>query len=274
MIKSKEYTVAKNLRKYYGTLIDKLIAVKNFEARLQFSFVIGKSERACYKFPNLSAAVMFMYSLYEEGLCKHYFLDKELTTFLEGAVKLDKAQEDASSILYDLADADAKQLSRPICLHFQKSSGLEHSVLVSAVNDKIKGFAVNYGYDGGIWDENLSFDEYKQEMQCLNCSSEFIRCVKIVVGFLHYIHAFPETVVPHRPDVMCWKKYDGKRYELNVHPKIQADIESSISPHYRRGHLRFLQSDRFKNKKGQTVWVEGCFVKGKAFDVLSPEECV
>ena len=49
-------------------------------------------------------------------------------------------------------------------------------------------------------------------------------------------------------------------------------IRDGPCPHYRVGHFRYLSSERFRVKRGMTVFVHGAFVKGKAKTVLSPED--
>ena len=95
---------------------------------------------------------------------------------------------------------------------------------------------------------------------------------KLIFGFSLYIDAFPDTVAPSQPGTITNEHHYGKtriRVELNDIAKSEA--RSAMSPHFRRGHFRLLSSDKFVKKRGQTIFIKGVFVKGKAFDVLTTE---
>jgi len=47
---------------------------------------------------------------------------------------------------------------------------------------------------------------------------------------------------------------------------------ASPEGHFRRGHFRVLKSERFVNKRWQSVFVRQTFVGGEAKTVLSPEQ--
>lgn len=67
------------------------------------------------------------------------------------------------------------------------------------------------------------------------------------------------------------KHYEGERHIVNRNEIVDEEHSHSVSPHWRRGHFRLLSSEKFIRKHGQTVYVRGTFVKGKAFDVLDEE---
>lgn len=97
--------------------------------------------------------------------------------------------------------------------------------------------------------------------------------VKIIYGFSLYVEAFPETVVQARVEnVHKLNRYHGHSRVVQCNRVVRLENEgAAISPHFRRGHFRVLHSDRFTKKQGQVVFVKGCFVKGKAYEVLSDE---
>ncbi len=111
-----------------------------------------------------------------------------------------------------------------------------------------------------------------------NSGDELISCElgRIVAGFALYMDAFPETVrdmqTPREVGASP-KVHRGACKYVGMSEVIKRELRNSTSPHWRNGHLRNLRSERFTKKRGQSVWVSGSFVKGKAKEVLSPDEC-
>ncbi len=92
---------------------------------------------------------------------------------------------------------------------------------------------------------------------------------KLVFGLSLYMDAFPDAVVEAGAEnIHQIKHYDGARHIVNRNEIIDEEQKHSVSPHWRRGHFRLLASAKFVRKQGQTVYVRGTFVKGKAFDVM------
>ena len=92
---------------------------------------------------------------------------------------------------------------------------------------------------------------------------------KLVFGLSLYMDAFPDAVVEAGAEnVHRIKHYDGARHIVNRNEIVDEEHRHSVSPHWRRGHFRLLTSAKFVRKQGQTVYVRGTFVKGKAFDVM------
>jgi len=92
---------------------------------------------------------------------------------------------------------------------------------------------------------------------------------KLIFGLSLYIDAFPDAVVEAGAEnVHQIKHYDGARHVVNRNEIVDEEHRHSVSPHWRRGHFRLLTSAKFVRKQGQTVYVRGTFVKGKAFDVM------
>lgn len=92
---------------------------------------------------------------------------------------------------------------------------------------------------------------------------------KLIVGLGMYLSCFPDQIKAGIPDDLKHSNYyQGQRRTIGISEKVI--IRDGPTPHYRVGHFRMLQSARYKNKKGQVVFVHGCFVKGKAETVLTP----
>jgi hypothetical protein len=102
---------------------------------------------------------------------------------------------------------------------------------------------------------------------CLEKHKEINKDVALIFNILHYINAFPECLQNSVPNEICnHNHYSGIKRKLTTHPSIID--RSGVTPHFRQGHFRYLDDDRFVNKKGQTVLVSPCFVKGEAKTVL------
>ena len=96
---------------------------------------------------------------------------------------------------------------------------------------------------------------------------------RLIFGFSLYIEAFPDVVVQSSPEeVNKIAHYAGPRLNVTSNDLVRNENRAAVSPHFRRGHFRVLQSERFTHKRGQLVFVKGCFIRGQAFDVLTEEK--
>lgn len=96
---------------------------------------------------------------------------------------------------------------------------------------------------------------------------------KLIFGLSLYMDAFPDAVVDaDDSSVHRINHYDGGRRVVNRNEIVDEERRHGVSPHWRRGHFRLLTSAKFVRKQGQTVYIRGTFVKGKAFDVLDDAE--
>jgi hypothetical protein len=93
---------------------------------------------------------------------------------------------------------------------------------------------------------------------------------RLVFGLSLYMDAFPDAVIgASSDDIIQPGHYTGGRKIIGRTEVVGEDERHSVSPHWRRGHFRMLNSERFVKKQGMTVFVKGTFVKGRAFDVLA-----
>ena len=94
---------------------------------------------------------------------------------------------------------------------------------------------------------------------------------RMIAGLGLYMSAFPEQVRDGIPaDAKRTARISGPTRTVGVAPAVV--MHDGVTPHYRSGHFRLLSAERYVNKKGQVVFVHGCFVKGQAKTVLSTEE--
>jgi hypothetical protein len=100
---------------------------------------------------------------------------------------------------------------------------------------------------------------------------EILKPTKIVAASMAYILAFPEMITDGIPDDLRHPNHYRKARAKTVGMSPEIIERDGPSPHFRVGHFRHLTSERYKTKRGQTVFVRGTFVKGKAATVLSPD---
>ncbi len=91
----------------------------------------------------------------------------------------------------------------------------------------------------------------------------------ILLNFFLYIDAFPLAIINGPPPV---KRLDLVKSlsstTISSTEAIRGFSDLHMSPHLRRGHYRFLKSDRYKKKRFQTVYVKPSMVKGTADHVV------
>jgi hypothetical protein len=91
----------------------------------------------------------------------------------------------------------------------------------------------------------------------------------LVLNLLLYMDCFKECVIDGVPDIICKGDEAKRKKTITLHKDIEeVSRQAQITPHMRRGHFRFLQSDRYVNAKGKTVFVKPTMVKGKAKTVI------
>ena len=101
--------------------------------------------------------------------------------------------------------------------------------------------------------------------------------IRLVCGLGVYLDCFPEMLLPGIPKDMVdpgWRS-PYPTFTLGQAEAIRlpgSGTHASPIGHLREGHFKTLRSEKFVNKRFQTIFVRGCFVNGKAATVLSPEE--
>jgi hypothetical protein len=95
-------------------------------------------------------------------------------------------------------------------------------------------------------------------------------CWSIIFNLMLYIDAFPECVIEGGPRSTLTMHVDRRRSTVVTESNAikETYARGTTSPHFRRGHFRFLQSERFKGKRYQTVYVKPSMVKGTAETVV------
>jgi hypothetical protein len=92
---------------------------------------------------------------------------------------------------------------------------------------------------------------------------------KFVLNMIFYMDAFPDKINNKPPEELCDKLNFNNSKTISIAKDIENYLHENrdVSPHLRRGHFRYLDSERFVNKKGQTIFVKSTMVKGKAITI-------
>jgi hypothetical protein len=193
--------------------------------------------------------------LAKSGSCDHYFfVGNEFLPWLESVGTPENGE--MLDFLFSSSSRD-----RVSMLHFE--GGKSPCLLVGVMQSKN-----NLGIL--IQDNNRGFFTFDKTIKTV--APESAPSLHLVFNALSYIKAFPDTVLPGLPDTVKHAPRYRNAKCFGVVPSKEIIERDGPKPHYRTGHFRFLQSERFKHKRGMTIFIKGTFVKGRAMTVLSPEE--
>jgi len=219
----------------------------------------------------------------------HYFISDGLYDFCSGSVKdftceyykpLPLSRDYQNDIkLLNGKNATVEELcvglpneTRAFACHFPASEKRNSIIIIPDFCSPVTEYAAKHylfsacdGMDIAVMQLG-KFDEKMNDVEDL---------CKFVFGLSLYMDAFPETVVPSSTeDVSEIRHYRGTHHSIGANEIARKECQNMISPHFRRGHWRLLSSPHFVRKQGQTIYIEGCYVKGKAFDVLADSPAV
>ena len=154
-----------------------------------------------------------------------------------------------------------------ICLHIPNEiSGYTYSLSVDE-NQKIRMIVLHnelvYTIDKEI--DKPFFCENPKTVE----EFEYCEIWKLIINLIYYMYAFPECVFDGIPKgVRLENGFKNKKLQLDISDKIIAKTITStdgkeIVPHFRVGHFRYLKSEYFTKKRGEVIFIDSCFVKGK-----------
>lgn len=91
-----------------------------------------------------------------------------------------------------------------------------------------------------------------------------VNMLRTVLGVGLYAKCFPSAIHEGLPSFAKHPAHYKNKPCISVNIDPQLLSRSGPIPHIRRGHFRLLQSDRYKNKQGEVIFVSETFVKGTA----------
>lgn len=122
------------------------------------------------------------------------------------------------------------------------------------------------------------FGEKKESLINPNTENEIqnAEAFKLAINTLAYINAFPECLIDKKPDgVVLQYSFKNKKITISTASQFKEfENEINITPHFRRGHFRRLENDRFVNKKGQIIFVKPTIVKGYNYKTLLTDDSI
>ena len=94
---------------------------------------------------------------------------------------------------------------------------------------------------------------------------------KLIIGLGMYLSCFPAQIKKGIPEditnVKCYQQGDLRH--IGIERSIV--VRDGPMPHYRTGHFKILRSEFYTKMRYKTIFVHGCFVKGKAETVIAKE---
>lgn len=210
------------------------------------------------------------------GNILHIFLKtKELKTFLTNTQIKDYDNfinfiSDKGNFK-DFTNASTKEIllgaEYKICIHVpNEESGYSYLLSVDE-NQKIRMIILHNGLVITMdkeKDKPFPFETPKTVEE-----SEDYESWKLIINLIYYMNAFPECVFDGIPKgVRLENGFKNKKIQKSTSEKIiSKTIKSTdgreIVPHFRVGHFRYLKSEYFTKKRGQVIFIDTCFVKGK-----------
>ena len=235
---------------------------------------------------------LFVTELYSDFLwlyrkIDHYFLSDGLADFLISAVKglnedyfkslpecqmVDRPSHDCRWAMQGLVCDYDNKTQGGFVIHFPSSESRRSLIVIPHFTcrdqkenkAKLHTFSINNGLDIILHNVKLGiqdriFDDGQMEM------------LKIVMGMSLYLDAFPDYCKEIKGSFAGIKETQGNKRLITLNSDAKEFTERKSSPHWRRGHFRMLNSDRFIKKRGMIVFIKGTFVKGKSYLVTDQE---
>ena len=118
--------------------------------------------------------------------------------------------------------------------------------------------------DGGGQIDETEYEALKDrtDWEAENIKKNF----KFAINLIAYMECFPECVRDGVPDTnnINTYRYKDRSVQLGVSDKITETVKGAMRPHFRRGYIKYLSSDFYKNKQGQLIFVSETMVNAKS----------
>lgn len=125
-------------------------------------------------------------------------------------------------------------------------------------NDELRIF-VNHGME----QFHLSSLDYENKKSIVYTDAEINEIAHFALNIIAYISCFPECLTDGAPHGVKTEN----NHRLATSEKVVDATESAsgiVNPHFRRGYFKRLESDFYKNKKGQIIFVHETVVNAQA----------
>ncbi len=183
-----------------------------------------------------------------------------------------RAKGTAKGIILDIGKAstasDIKKLCMTLCFPGEKNA-YSYSLFYIEKYDIIMAASYQEGGYLCFWLDDNDLTGRKEP-----CPTD----ISLLYNFIFYAQAFPESLVKGLPRDFTadpnFHSKGSKTLKINrsvLQPMTGEDSGKaghSKTPHFRKGHFRYLGSDYYKGKKGQTVFVHSSLIGGKNASTL------
>lgn len=112
---------------------------------------------------------------------------------------------------------------------------------------------------------------FSNEKEFQKQDSDVVRQTNFAINFLYYMICFPEAIIDGVPKMENEEVFDTGKIIKVSEKVVESTASKSITPHFRKGYFKRLESDYFVNKKGQIIFVHETMVKGKAKTVVDTD---
>lgn len=208
--------------------------------------------------------------LFVQGKARQFFLESEsLYDFLSSQEVIDKdaIYECSSGLCVNAVSSETGEEIPATCgtivfnIPNRQESPVFYIIPPSYLSDKFHIYYFIEGISGKII--------ANQEQLWSDLTPEFEHVIRpslrLLMNAFMYMKAFPECVSDEAPTDSF--EYRGNK-SITIKTSERIVDRSGATPHFRRGHFRLLSSDRYKNKRGQVVFVHSSFVGGNAKTIL------
>jgi hypothetical protein len=241
---------------------------KNFDVNSYYGMLISNPVAKGKMFEIMSHIILQKKILNGEAL--HIFIEKEeLFNFIIGLDIIDKnfvlnfinENKDNSELENYITFSELPEVQIygcPIVVHHKNNSfnSFQYYIISFGGGGRDNDFVVFfYEKIGGYAKSSVGIDTTNPE-------------IKLLYNLLFYIDAFRDYLIDAPPgDMKIINHYKGDgKYLLKTHPSL---LEPGYTtPHFRRGHFRYLTSEHFIKKRFQTVFVRSSFIHGDAKTVI------
>jgi hypothetical protein len=258
---------------------DDYLMSKSLGMVISAAAAMAKAENNDFYFEDVMIEAWLTRSIKFEKVC-HYFLDEGLADFLVSSVKETNEDYFKESVLTTCAKESHVKLPEPqylpFFLHFPCREKRDSVGVIPYC--KLPSVLFPQRYHKYLFaardNENVVMVSTKHAPVSSDnkhgSDDDTVFLEKLVYGFTLYLDAFPD-VIRESDGVKHIGHYKGNRHYIRSNEIVRTEASHSVSPHFRRGHFRVLSSDRFKKARGKTIFINGVFVKGKAYDVLADD---
>lgn len=198
---------------------------------------------------------------------KNFFIENDVLHIIENVTfKMDEHFESMFDKVYNLDKSERNDFTGFIYTK-NDPSALAFNILRTK-NDMGLGVSWDNGadiYGSVIFSDINTFSSSNNE-------SGNIRALNIIVNLVYYLNAYPGCVMEQPPDEVIDKLNKNNSHQITISDELKPYLSKEMLPHLRRGHFRYLGSDYFKKKRGQTVFIHPVFVGGEAKTVIKTSE--